>query len=189
VEAKLRGNEKLMPLDAKAADDLERAIEAMGIIFAEEVLRVADSLQSTSGDVRIAGAQKTITCPGRTRLNPPSSGQPRDGGPATYEDGPDVKILTGVLGIGNVALAAVQGEAYNIIAQGFKAKSPMANSVYVGLANGSSNSGYIPSDDAFGHYTFQVLGSRLKPGCAETSIQNALVDLVNQYMNGASARK
>jgi neutral ceramidase len=190
VEAKLRANpQKLIPLDAKEANDLEKAIEATGIIFAEEVLRVVDSLPAGFSDVRIAGAQKTITCPGRTRLNPPPADQPRDGSPATYEDGPDVTILTGVLGIGNVALAAVQGEAYNRIAQGFKAKSPMANSVYVGLANGSSNSGYIPSDDAFGHYTFQVLGSRLKPGCAETSIQNALVEMVTQYMNESTRKE
>jgi neutral ceramidase len=187
VESQLRGN-KLIPLDAKAADDLEKVIEATGIIFAEEVLRVADILQMGSGNVRIAGAQRTITCPGRTRINPQSAAQPRGSAPNTYKDGPDVKILAGVLGIGNVALAAVQGEAYNAIGQGFKAKSSMAYSVYVSLANGPSV-GYIPSDDAFGHSTFEVLGTRLKPGCAETSIQNALVDMVTQYMNGALAPK
>jgi hypothetical protein len=51
----------------------------------------------------------------------------------------------------------------------------------VTLANGRANSGYIPNDAAFGAYTFQVLGSRLKPGCAEQGIADGLTDLVNQY--------
>jgi len=41
-----------------------------------------------------------------------------------------------------------------------------------------ANSGYIPNDAAFGAYTFQVLSSRLMPGCAETSIVNGWLDLL-----------
>jgi neutral ceramidase len=100
-----------------------------------------------------------------------------------------VNILVGVLGIANVGLASIRGEAYNMIGQEVKATSPMANTVIVGLANGQSNSGYIPTDDAFGRQTFQVLSSRLKPGCAETSIRDTLVDLLTQYAIGAAAIK
>jgi neutral ceramidase len=183
VESEIReGRKPMVPLDAKAADDVEKFIEAEGILFAEEVLRVAHSLEAEVSDVRIAGAQKTITCPGRTRTD-----KGREGQPGTYTDGPDVNIALGVLGIGNVALASVPAEVYNAIGQAFKAKSPMANSVFVGMANGRANSGYIPTDDAYGRTTFQVLGSRLKPGCAETSIADTLVELVSQYLNGASA--
>jgi neutral ceramidase len=38
------------------------------------------------------------------------------------------------------------------------------------LANGFASSGYIYSDAAYSHLTFQVIGSRLKPGCAEEQI-------------------
>jgi neutral ceramidase len=48
----------------------------------------------------------------------------------------------------------------------------------VTLANGGANSGYIPNDASFGAYTFQVLSSRLKPGCAEDAIDNGLLDLI-----------
>jgi neutral ceramidase len=48
----------------------------------------------------------------------------------------------------------------------------------VTLANGRADSGYIPNDTAFGANTFQVLGSKLKPGCAETAIVNGLLDLM-----------
>jgi hypothetical protein len=36
----------------------------------------------------------------------------------------------------------------------------------------------VPNDASFGAYTFQTLGSRLKPGCAEDGIVNGLVDLI-----------
>ena len=62
-----------------------------------------------------------------------------------------------------------------------KQRSPMTNTILVRLANGRANSGYVPTDAAFGHYTFQVLGSRLKPGCAEQGLADGLSGLVKQY--------
>jgi len=47
------------------------------------------------------------------------------------------------------------------------------------LTNGMARSGYVPNDAAYGMYTFEVVSSRLKPGCAETSIVNGLLDLVD----------
>jgi hypothetical protein len=177
TESEIReGRRPMVPLDRKAADEVEKFIEAEGVIFAEEVLRVAQSMTVSASDVRIVGAQKTVTCPGRTRTN-----TGREGQPGTYTDGPDVHLLVGMLGIGNVALVPLNAEAYSIIGQGVKARSPLANTVFVGLSNGMANSGYVPSDEAFGHYTFQVLGSRLKPGCAETGIQNAAVEMLTEY--------
>jgi neutral ceramidase len=41
-----------------------------------------------------------------------------------------------------------------------------------------ANSGYIPDDASFHANTFQVLSSRLKPGCAETAIDGGLMDLI-----------
>jgi hypothetical protein len=69
-----------------------------------------------------------------------------------------------------------------MISQRLKKNSPMANTVVVTLANGRANSGYIPDDASFGHNTFQVLGSRLKPGCAEQGMANGLDDLVARYV-------
>jgi hypothetical protein len=48
------------------------------------------------------------------------------------------------------------------------------------LTNGSANSGYIPNDSAFGMYTFEVVSSRLQPGCAETAIVNGILDLMQE---------
>lgn len=185
VEAEIREERRpMVPLDRKAADDIEKWIEAEGMLLAEEVLRISDSAPARTGNVRIAGAQRTVTCPGRTRTN-----VGREGQAGTYTDGPDVNIVLGVLGIGDIGLAYTQGEVYTAVGQAVKARSPLAHTVFVGMANGQANSGYIPTDEAFGHYTFQVLGSRLKPGCAETSIRDAMVDMLTQYAAGQSGSR
>ena len=44
----------------------------------------------------------------------------------------------------------------------------------------SRSVGYIPTDDAYGRYTFQVLGNRIKPGCAENAIVNTILDMMDQ---------
>ena len=79
----------------------------------------------------------------------------------------------------NVALTTVDAEVYSAIARRLKEQSPVADTMMVTLANGMANSGYIPNDAAFDALTFQVLSSRLKPGCAETVIVNGLFDLLS----------
>jgi hypothetical protein len=61
-----------------------------------------------------------------------------------------------------------------------KAASPASDTIVVTLANGRANSGYIYSDDAFSHLSFQVIGSRLKPGCAEGKIISTALDLMHR---------
>jgi neutral ceramidase len=164
-------------LDPKVADRFERWIESEGQLLGEEVIRVMTNIRTRSGDVAIWGAQKTISCPGRQRTN-----AGREGEPGTYKDSDAVNIRLGMVGIGDIALTTVNAEIYTLISQRLKKNSPMANTVVVTLANGRANSGYIPDDASFGHNTFQVLGSRLKPGCAEQSIANGLDDLVTNYV-------
>jgi hypothetical protein len=177
VEAQLRDG--VVPhgkLDPKVADNFERWIESEGQLLGEEVIRVMTNTRKMVGEASIRGTQTNLTCPGRQRTN-----TGREGSPGAYQDGDAVNIRLGVLGIGNIALTSVDAEVYNLIAQRMKKQSPMTNTVMVTLANGRANSGYVPNDAAFGAYTFQVLGSRLKPGCAEQGIADRLTDLVNQY--------
>jgi neutral ceramidase len=178
VEAPLRdGKVPHGKLDPKVADTLERWMESEGMLLGEEVIRVMTNTRKLSGEVGIWGAQAPLTCVGRQRTN-----TGREGDPGTYQDGDSVVFRLGVLGIGDIALTAVNAEVYTLIAQRMKKQSPMANTVMVTLANGRANSGYVPNDAAFGSYTFQVLGSRLKPGCAEQGIANGLTDLVARYI-------
>jgi hypothetical protein len=48
------------------------------------------------------------------------------------------------------------------------------------LTNGMAQTGYIPSDEAFGYNVFTVLSSRLKPGCAESGIVDGLLGLMRR---------
>jgi hypothetical protein len=174
VEAPIReGKVQAGPLDLKVRDTLERVMDSEGVLLGEEVIRVMTNTRQMYAAARISAVQNTITCPGRRRTD---SG--REGAPGTYVDGDPVNIRLGVLRIGDVALASVNAEIYSTIGREFKERSPAANTLVVTLANGMANSGYIPNDAAFGAYTFQVLSSRLKPGCAETSIVNGWLDLL-----------
>jgi len=175
VEAPIRdGKVKAAPLDPKVKDVLERVMDSEGILLGEEVIRVMTNIKRLEASANITAAQKTVTCPGRKRTD-----TAREGTPGTYEDGDPVDIRLGVMRVGNIALTSVDAEVYSAIAQRLKRESPMADTFMVTLANGMANSGYIPNDTAFGALTFQVLGSRLKLGCAETAIVNGLLDLMS----------
>ena len=114
-----------------------------------------------------------ITFPGRDRI-----GQGRAGSQATYKDGPDVQLRLSLLMIDDIAIGGCNAEIFNMIAQRFKRESPVGRSIFVSMANGSGNSGYVPNDAAFGYQTFEVLSSRCKPGHAESAIVNGLLDLI-----------
>jgi neutral ceramidase len=174
VEAPLRdGKVTEHPLDPAVRDTLEHVMDSEGVLLGEEVIRVMTNTTRMESDPVISAGQDVATCPGRHRLD-----QTREGSPGSYEDGDPVHIRLGVLRMGDVALASVDAELYSAIGKRLKQQSPMANTVMVTLANGMANSGYIPDDASFGAYTFQVLSSRLKPGCAETAIDGGLMDLL-----------
>lgn len=164
--------------DPKADEALKRWMDAQGQVLGEEAIRVMTHMDRLTGEVRIGGRQTVLTCPGRVRTD-----RGREGLPGTYDDGPDVNIRLGVLGINEIALASINAEVYNLIAQQVKAASPLSNTMFVTVANGRANSGYIPTDDAYGRNTFQVLGSRLKPGCAQPGIVQSVTDMIYDYLN------
>lgn len=179
VEAPLRdGPVNGKPMEPQVRDRLERWMESEGDVLGEEVIRVMTNSGHTQQDVPIWGSQTVVTCPGRTRTD-----QGREGKPGSYSDGPPVPIRLGVLAIGDVALASVDAEVYNLISQRMKRQSPMTNTVMVTLANGRAPSGYIPDDASFSHETFQVLGSRLKEGCAEDAIADGLTKMIGEFQS------
>ena len=154
-------------------EEQKEMITSMGQMLGEEVLRVVREAKRSQADGRILGKQQTITCPGRERTN-----EGRGGFAGTYKDGPDVHIMLGLLMIDDIAIGAVNGEVYSGIAQRLKKESPYKKTMMATLANGFANSGYIPDDASFGHYTFEVLSSRLQPGCAETGIVDGIIGLM-----------
>jgi len=168
-----QGLNKQDPTVKKLLDQQKQMILSMGQFLGEEVKRVMRETTRMSTGGRIFAAQKMISFPGRNRLD-----QGRAGIEAKYADGPDVQLRLSLLMIDDIAIGGCNAEIFNMIAQRFKRESPVGRSIFVSMANGSGNSGYIPNDAAFGFQTFEVLSSRCKPGYAESAIVNGLLDLV-----------
>ena len=155
-------------------DQQKRMNETLGQMLGEEVLHVLrEGLDKSPADATLRGAQATFSCPARQRTD---SG--RAGNAGAYVDAGQVAIGLGALRIGDVYVGTVDAEVYNAIAQRLKRESPFKHTMMATLTNGMAETGYIPSDDAFGRNVFQVLSSRLKPGCAESGIVNGLLDLM-----------
>jgi neutral ceramidase len=179
VEAPLRdGRKPHGKLDPKVADTFERWMESLGIILGEETIRIMTNTLELDDEVRIWGVQDMLKCPGRKRLD-----TTREGSPGRYEDGDEVNIRLGLIGINDIALTTINAEVYTIIGQRMKAQSPLSKTMMITLANGRANSGYVINDEHYGAYTFQVLGTRLKPGCGGLGIVDGLVDLVGQHVD------
>ena len=170
-----QGLNKKEPAVKKLLDQQKMMIKSMGQFLGEEVKRVMREMEpnrmATGG--KIFAAQKMISFPGRDRI-----GQGRAGVEGQYKDGADVNLRLSLLMIDDIAIGGCDAEIYNMIAVRFKRESPVGRSIFVSMANGSGNSGYVPDDSAFGQQTFEVLSSRCKPGYAESGIVNGLLDLI-----------
>jgi hypothetical protein len=168
-----QGLNKQDPTVIKLMNQQKQMILSMGQFLGEEVLHVMREMDRMDANVRLEGHTTTISCPGRERTN---SG--RAGFPGEYQDAGPVEIRLGLLKLGEIMIGAVNAEVFNPIAQRLKRESPYARTMLATLTNGSAPSGYIPNDAAFGQYTFEVLSSRLQPGCAESAIVNGILDLM-----------
>jgi len=170
-----QGLNKKDPQVVKLMNQQKQMILSMGQFLGEEVMHVMRGMERMDTSVQIDGLQKTVQCPGRDRTD-----TGRAGFAGTYKDAGPVDIRLGLLKVGDIAIGAVNAEVFNLIAQRLKKESPYARTMMATLTNGSASSGYIPNDAAFGIYTFEVVSSRLQPGCAETAIVNGILDLMQE---------
>ena len=176
------GGEGLDRTDAtvtRLMNQQRQMVSSMGQFLGEEVLHVMRGIERRDAVAPVHGLFTTISCPGRERTN-----QGRAGFEGTYTDGPPVEIRLGLLRLGEVTIGAVNAEVFSPIAQRFRKESPYKATMMATLTNGAARSGYIPDDESFGKYTFEVLSSRLKPGCAESAIVNGLLDLIERSRKG-----
>jgi len=178
-----QGLDRNNPAVARLMNQQKQMLSSMGQFLGEEVLFVMRNIERTDTDVRLSGTQKTIPCPGRARTN-----DGRAGSEGTYKDAAPVDIRLGLLQVGDAMIGTVNAEVFNPIAQRLKRESPFKATMMATLTNGAARSGYIPDDASYGKYTFEVLSSRLKPGCAESSIVNGLLDLIDSARRADASR-
>jgi len=147
--------------------------DILGRILGEEVIRVAGEIK-TSARMRIGGMQRVITCPGKK--NPPGPNRRDDLNYQFLDADPTPIRLTAIM-LNHVAITGVSGEVLSGINTRLKRESPLAGTVMVTHANGSS--GYIPDDAAYDQISYEIVVSRVKRGCAEDAIVNGLLDMID----------
>jgi hypothetical protein len=163
----------------KRVDEL---VLAKGVILGETVLdTMRFGISTMIGSGKIASATTILQCQGRDRQD--GANPVREGALPPYSDGEPATIKMGMLRIGNVYVASVDGEVYGEIASRLKREAPVSQLMMTTLANGMTKSGYIYSNAASPHLTFQVISSRFKPGCAENKIVNSGASLISQLQN------
>jgi neutral ceramidase len=168
------GLDRNNPTVARLMNQQRQMVLSMGQFLGEEVLHVVRRTGRTETAVPLSGRGSTISCPGRERTN-----QGRAGFEGTYKEAGPVELRLGLLRIGDVMIGAVNAEVFNPIAQRLRRESPYKATMMATLTNGAARSGYIPDDASFGKQTFEVLSSRLQPGCAESAIVNGLLSLID----------
>jgi hypothetical protein len=161
--------------DSGTPNDYE-AVDVLGRILGEEVVRVSGAMKPTITQARIWGVQKVVSCPGQ-KIPGQRNGVPmRDAKPI---DASPVSFRLGALMIDNVALTEVSAEVVSRIYQDLRKESPYPNTIMITLANGRI--GYIPDDASYDVWTREAVASPLKKGCGESTIVNGLLDLLRQY--------
>lgn len=164
------GLDRSNPRVARLMDQQRQVNSALGLMLGEEVLRVMRDSPPGVAQAPIHVARGETVCPGRIRTN-----EGRGGVAGTYRDGDPVVVRYGLTLIGDVAIGSVNGAPYSQIGSRLKAESPFTRTMLLTRANGYV--GYMPTDAAYGHETFAVLNTRLRPGCAENAIVEGILGL------------
>jgi hypothetical protein len=149
-------------------------VDILGRILGEEAWRVAGEIK-TAPRARVRGAQKVVTCPGQRA---PKGANPGRDLNIQFEDAPPANIRLSLLVVGNVAFAGVSGEVLTRIGERLKKESPFSRTMMLTHCNGSV--GYLPDDESYKHVSYEIVSSRVKPGCAESAIVNGLVEMMEQ---------
>jgi neutral ceramidase len=160
------------PVSMASGDDFT-LVNAFGKVLGEEVVRVAGSIK-TSAEVRLRGAQKVVTCPGRQ-----VEAGPRPRADYKFTDADPVNIRLGLVMIDKIPLAGVSGEVFTLIHSRLQKESPFPHTIMITHANGGS--GYIPNDAGYDQISYEVTSTHLKPGCAENAIVNGFLDMLRGF--------
>ena len=171
------GVDDIFDVDPGLLSRQSQMISSIGQFMGEEVMRVMKYTQRYKSELKIFVADTVVICPGRKRTD-----AGREGSPGTYVDADPVNIGLKLLVLGDIAFAIMGGDPYSEIAIRLKNESPFNYTLFVVHSN-AMGGGYIPSDEAYGRNTFQVLSTSLYPGCAERAIINGFLDLMDRARN------
>ena len=170
VEKAFEG-EVIVPVTAGASGDINpiygpnnrfRDIDATGMLVGEEVVRIANEVETFAGG-SVKASKMSLMAKGKKSLEsrfPNQQLQPHD----------DVEIRLSVLKVGNLVFAGISGEVMTEIGMKIKSESPFKNTVILTHCNG--NSGYLCTDKAYPEGGYEAMVSRTMPGTADLISEN-----------------
>jgi neutral ceramidase len=155
----------------------------------EEIVRVAKSIQNTTGKAVLWGAQTSVSCPGRKRATEPgaeaagrgagSAGRGA-GTPVKMVDGDPVTVPLALIMVNDIAIPGIAAEPFTGIGMHVKQDSLFDRTFVVTLLfNGM---GYLPTDEAYTLPAQASVSNSLKPGCIEPAIVDAIVKMERSYL-------
>jgi hypothetical protein len=142
-------------------------VQARRVALAVQGVLVA--MPQGESTARIEAASAMPSCPGQHMRRDPATHA------ISTEDTPPVGIPLSVLRISDIVLAGVGGDVASEIGRQFKAALPGTEAMLITMANGGL--GYLLPDASYDHPGHGVMGSPLKPHCAERTIVDGLVRL------------
>jgi hypothetical protein len=145
-------------------------VDAQAHRVAESVMDVLASMPAGISLAQIEARVGSASCPGQQLRVDPMTGK------VSTEDKPPVTIPLSMIRINDTVLVGVGGDVSSEIGQHFKAASPYKHSTMISMANGGL--GYLLTDASYEHPGHGVMGSPVKPHCAERAIVDGLVQLI-----------
>jgi len=152
--------------------DFGDSVSAYGMYLGEEAVKVARNIR-TAEPRGVHALQRVVTCPGQ-RVAP----GPLPRKDYQFLDADPVPIRLSLLTVGHITLAGVSGEVLTSIWERLRRESPFAQLLMLTLSNGYS--GYLPDDAAYEQISYEIATSRVKKGCAENSIVNGLLAMMDE---------
>lgn len=150
----------------------------------EEIVRVTQSIQNTTPEVKLWGKKTSVTVPGRKREFPPEPGAPTQGylapGYISMIEGDPVTVPLHLFMINDIALAGVSGEVFSELGQHMKEQSMFDRTIVVTIM--PKGAGYIPTDAAYLMPSEKAQINRIKPGYVEPAILKAFRETMSEYL-------
>jgi hypothetical protein len=150
-------------------------VEAMARRLVTAVIETENRMEPPIAKINIQTATEVVSCPGRdTRMDVQTH-------EVIQTDAPSVAIPLQTIWLGNLSIAAVGGDVASRIGEEIRSASPTRDTIVITQMAGSV--GYILSDASYIHSSHGLAGTRLKSGCAEIALPQAVAAMLSRHSN------
>jgi len=166
------------------ADRAHKIMSAMGTILGEEALAASKGISVTS-NVKIAGAKRTLQCPGKltTPFNLPDrcAHTPDSKLPACDfkdKDTDPVDLGMWLLKIGDVAIVQADANVTSELGEKLQRASPLSHTLIVALNFGPAH--FVVDEASYPLNTYEATATGIKRGCAEQGFLDNALQMIEQ---------